>query len=137
MNEKAIRVLASVAFLANLYLLGLNTGYSDRTDCLNPYGIYGSSRYLIDFHLLLALFLLVYLIGIHFRSKLSAIFCAAALAATFFVYLRGFVLMVHNDESTFVDNLRTLAHPLDALSFIAILALVMPHSMVVFRNWSK
>lgn len=137
MKEKAIRVIAGVAFLANLYLLGLNTGYSDRTDCFNPYGIHGSSRYLVDFHLLLTLFLLFYLIGLNLKSKLSAIFSATALAAILFVYARGIALMFHNDELLFLDNLKTVAHPFDGLSFISIVILVIVNSLTLFRSFSN
>ena len=134
MNKKVIRGLASIAFLSNLYLLGLYSGYTKRIDCANPFEIYGGNRYLVDTHLWLTLLLLVYVTSLKVKSKLTAILSTGALAGILFVYLRGFVLIIHNDEISFLDNLRNTPHPLDALSLLAAVALTICHCLMVFRN---
>lgn len=136
MNSKALRIIAAMAFLANVYLLGLHTGLGDRANCANPFGIQAASNYLRELHLLLSVFLAAFLAGLALRSKLSKLVCALALAPVLFLYLRTVVQLIYS-ELSILDHLQLIAHPLDLLSLGAVLTLSVRLIFAILWNSSK
>ena len=92
--------------------------------------------YLIDWHIWLSLFFILFVIGIQIgKVAVSRAVCFASCLAALFIYTRWIVLMFENSELSFSDNLARSTHLFDYLSFLLFVGFLIYLTAATVRTW--